>query len=163
METFTPIAMKCTKEQFEAVSPKLIGLKIKSISPFSDYKYLVNNLWGELKLISNVPDNYKGDHNRKVHEEWNEEIFLKACGRETEPTLTEQLQKAEAEVKRLKEAIEDSKIKEGDWCTFWDYDKSKFIIAKFQGNKFACITSGDYFLNCEKITDPELISKLNEL
>ena len=78
-------------------------------------------------------------------------------------TLKQQLQKAEAEVKRLKEAIEESKIKIGDWCTFWNHDKSKSIIAKFQGSKFACITSGDYFLNCEKITDPVLLESLNRL
>lgn len=78
-------------------------------------------------------------------------------------TLTEQLQKAEAEVKRLKEAIEDSKIKEGEWCRFWNYDKSDFIIAKFQGkNKFAC-TSGNYFFNCEKITDSVLLENLNKM
>lgn len=77
-------------------------------------------------------------------------------------TLQQQLQKAEAKVKRLREAIEDSKIKVGDWCKFWNHDKSKFIIVKFQGNKFACIISGDYFLNCEKITNPQLIELLEQ-
>src|SRR5690606_22092214 len=78
-------------------------------------------------------------------------------------TLKQQLQKAEAEVKRLRKAIEDSKIKNGDWCTFWDHDKNKFIIAKYQGNKFVCMTTGDYLLNCEKITDPDLLESLNKL
>ena len=165
METFTPIAMKCTQEQFEAVRPKLIGLKITSISPFSDYNYLVNNLWGELKLISNIPYNYNGSHNRKVYEEWNEKTFLKACGIETEPTLIEKLQKAEAEVKRLKEAIEDSKIKIGDWITFNNGSTKGF-------DKVEIINSSDYNIGtqfcyykeseCKKITNPELIKLLEQ-
>ena len=236
METFTPIAMKCTEEQFEAIRPKLIGLKITDMSPLSDYNYLVNNLWGELKLISNIPDHSKGSHNRKVYEEWNEETFLKACGIEVETlqekefdlsmcriivddaeqskklqelafkqgfrwglvdkivtnthkrvlyfnsedyritfssldyddsnfktfhftdvfkeTLEQRLQKAEAEVKRLKEAIEDIEIKIGDWVIINEEE----LIFKANDYDIKYLDSKH-----KKIQDQELIIKLNEL
>ena len=49
METFIPIAMKCTQEQFDAVRPKLRGLKIEDIKSLTDCNYLVNNLGGGSK------------------------------------------------------------------------------------------------------------------
>ena len=101
---FTPIAMKCTQEQFDAIKPKLKGLKVTNISSFSDCDYLVNNLGGERKLISNVMYHAKTDRNRVAHEEWNEEIFLKACGIEVY-SLEQQLEKAKAEVERLEKLI----------------------------------------------------------
>lgn len=159
METFTPIAMKCTQEQFEAIKPKLIGCKIESMDNFEEMPYLINYRNSEKNNITNYLREDKSVNGMVVYEEWNEEVFLKNCGIEVD-TLEQQLEKAKAEVKRLEKAIEDSKIKDGDWCTFWNHDKSKFIIAKFQGNKFACLTSGDYFLNCEKITNPQLIELL---
>lgn len=164
METFRPIAMRCTQQQFEEIKPKLKGVRIYDADfyRYSRSPYLTNNLSGEKGVISNIPEHYKSDYSRETYEEWNERIFLEACGIEVN-SLEQQLQKAEAEVKRLREAIEDSKIKIGDWCTFWNHDKSKSIIAKFQGNKFACLTSGDYFLNCEKITDSTLLESLNRL
>ena len=66
-------------------------------------------------------------------------------------TIEQQLQKAEAEVKRLKEAIEEeNNIKIGDWVVnkygvLWRYSEldSKHLLTK--------------------ITDQELINKLNEL
>ena len=76
----------------------------------------------------------------------------------------EQLEKDEAEVKRLKEAIEDSKIKVGDWGKFWDGDKDEFIISKIKKFNYGYVTlTSEHFLNCEKITNKELINKLNEL
>lgn len=78
-------------------------------------------------------------------------------------TLQQKEQRLLKELQQVKQQIEDSKIKEGDWCIFWNHDKSKSIIAKFQGSKFACITSGDYFLNCQKITDLYLLKRLNKL
>ena len=155
METFTPIAMKCTQEQFNAIKPKLIGLKITGISPFSDYNYLVNNLWGELKLISNIPYNYNGSHNRKVYEEWNEEIFLKACGIETE-TLQEKEQRLLKELEKVRKEIEKNKIKVGDFIYHYKanafyYIENKIILKNLLSSKI------------KKITAQELISKLNEL
>ena len=158
METFTPIAMKCTQEQFEDIKPKLkeIGKIGDLLFAFeNDNLYLVNNYNGE-KLYFDI--SYCGDFNRKVYEQWNEEIFLKACGIEVE-TLQQRLKKAEAEVKRLKEAIEDSEIKVGDWVK-----RTREGLELFKADK-----THDYrYINSEKhlyqkITDQELINKLNEL
>jgi len=90
MGKFTPIAMKCNQEQFEAIKPKLGGLKIKSIASFKACEYLLNNYMGEKLLISNNNASGKLDFpERIVHETWNEKIFLEACGIETTPTLEE--------------------------------------------------------------------------
>lgn len=123
---FTPIAMKCNKEQFEAVKPKLTAYK-SEIGSFKELTFLCNNLYGDNNVIANIYQSCKQDYNRIVHEEWNEEIFLKACGIEVE-TLQEQLQKAEAEVKRLQSLIdEENKPKVGDIGLFWDNDAPKKI------------------------------------
>lgn len=86
-----------------------------------------------------------------------------------ENTLEQQLQKAEAEVKRLQSLIEEeNKPKVGDVCKFWNDSKNSFIIGVLQtihpGCKHKYETIYDcQFPNCEKITDQELINKLNEL
>ena len=156
METFTPIAMKCTRKQFEAIKPKLNNFCLEGVK-YGMGRYYLTNWFGNVKKINFTWVENKGDHNRKVYEEWNEEIFLKSCGIEIEQsdtfkeTLEKRLQKAEAEVKRLQEAIENIKIKDGDWvyCSFGEY------IFKY--------THGRTLSDLKKITDPELISKLNEL
>ena len=71
-------------------------------------------------------------------------------------TIEQQLEKAEAEVKRLKEAIEDSKIKVGDFIYSYDanafyYIENKIILKNLLSSKI------------KKINDQELINKLNEL
>lgn len=72
-------------------------------------------------------------------------------------TLEQQLQKAEAEVKRLQSLIEEeNKIKVGDW-----------FLEKCTNNirKHIC-PEGSLYVNskeCEKITDQDLINKLNGL
>lgn len=151
MGTFRPTAMKCTLDQFETIKPKLkeMGKIGDLLFAFKDDNlYLVNNYNGE-KVYFDI--SYCGDYNRKVYEQWNEEVFLKACGIETEPTLAEQLQKAEAEVKRLKEAIYDSKIKIGDWVVSSLND----CIFRYQYGRLED--------DLTKIQDKELINKLNEL
>ena len=154
METFTPIAMRCTQEQFDAVKPKLECIKIESACDFETFPYLINYYADEENNIGNVHFNaVRNEHkNRKT---WNEEIFLKACGVEVN-TLEQQLEKAQAEVKRLKEAIEDSKIKVGDFIYSYDanafyYIENKIILKNLLSSKI------------KKINDQELINKLNEL
>lgn len=61
-------------------------------------------------------------------------------------TLEQQLEKAKAEVKRLEDEI--NKIKIGDWVVHNE------LVFKFNQNTIC---------KCEKITDQELINKLNEL
>lgn len=78
----TAIAMKCTQEQFDAVKGKLVGCKIGNITSFFEHYYLVNNNCGEQNLINNIP--IPNRFSRKIHETWNEQIFLEACGIEPE-------------------------------------------------------------------------------
>lgn len=151
METkFTPTAMKCTQEQFEAIKPKLKGCEIKSIGNFNVCNYLVNNLNENGNVVSNISESLKWNHNRVVHEQWNEEIFLKACGIEVE-TLEQQLEKAIAEVERIEQEIEESKIKIGDW-----------VISELNDCVFR-YQYGRVKDDLTKITDQELIKKLNNL
>ena len=79
---FTPIAMKCNKEQFEAIKPKLEKSEFEINIPYSFdfYQYLCNKQ-KEIRNFS-VPDS-----SRIFYETWNERIFLEACGIEIEETF----------------------------------------------------------------------------
>ena len=166
METFKPIAMKCTQEQFEAIKPKLKNCRVTDISGFYTHPYLINYRRKEEKNLTNYFKNTSDMYGLEVHEEWNEEIFLKACGIEVE-TLQQQLQKAESEVKRLKEAIEDSKIKVGDLvCYVSVHDKKVMLFGYCEDikNNDIYIGSLNYRSNqCKKITNAELINLLENL
>lgn len=105
---FTPIAMRCTQEQFEAIRPKLKGCALCFITDFNSYKYLINNAGGVKNVVTNISESGKSQFNRTVYEEWNEEIFLKACGIEID-TLEQQLERAKAEVERLEKLIKAKK------------------------------------------------------
>lgn len=85
------IAMRCNKEQFEAIKPKLHSRYILDLNVFEFYgdlnlskSYLVNFYCEEEKVKFS-----RFITGREVHEEWNEKIFLEACGIETIPTLEE--------------------------------------------------------------------------
>lgn len=82
-------------------------------------------------------------------------------------TLEQQLQKAEAEVKRLRKAIEDSKIKVGDLvCYVSIHNKKVMLFGYCEDIKDNNIYIGGLNYEskqCSKITDQELINKLNEL
>jgi len=87
-EHFEPIAMKCTQKQFESIKSilKENGFEIDSITDFNGCDYLTNNFVNN-KLISNIS---KSDRIGikvcdKVHETFNAETFLKACGIVSEP------------------------------------------------------------------------------
>jgi len=87
MKNKKPIAMRCDKEQFKAIKPKLekAKIEIKNISDnFGRYCYLVNNYIGK-RSVSNVSVLWIDEFNRIVHEQWNEKVFLEACGIDTEP------------------------------------------------------------------------------
>lgn len=69
-------------------------------------------------------------------------------------SLEQQLQKAEAEVKRLQYLFEEeNKIKVGDWCI-----RTDDCVFKVSGNDLNWARS-----HSKKITDQQLINKLNEL
>jgi hypothetical protein len=77
---FTPIAMRCTKEQFKAIEPKLKG-KVKISENLFDWfrenkSYLTND-FSDKKQVKFTNTMF---HNRTVYETWDEATFLKACG-----------------------------------------------------------------------------------
>lgn len=78
------IAMKCNQEQWDIIKGKLVGFLLAVSPGFRNYPYLVNNSLGNFDIINNFSSVSKRDHNREVHEIWNEQVFLEACGIETE-------------------------------------------------------------------------------
>jgi len=81
-----PIAMRCTQEQFESIKDR-INSEINSVSSFEIYPYLINFSDSE-RCISNIRkhnywDNY-WNQNPEIHETFNADIFLEACGDEVE-------------------------------------------------------------------------------
>ena len=86
--TFRPIAMRCSKEQYESVRDILSegGMEIDSISNnWDDLSYLVNNYNGKSKVVTNAYFLAKRDHDRIVFEEWNKDTFLEYCGIQSLP------------------------------------------------------------------------------
>lgn len=82
------------------------------------------------------------------------------------PNLQTQLENAKKEVERIEKLIEEeNKPKAGDWCIFWDNDKSNLCISKLW---YICHNTAEYhspeshYKNCEKITNPELIKLLED-
>lgn len=85
------IAMRCTQEQFDAVKPKL-ETKVFHIYNMTNFKkdcYLVNNYGGDLGHIINLECPIR--HVRELFEEWNEKVFLEACGISVIPDFEEVL------------------------------------------------------------------------
>lgn len=70
-----PIAMKCTQEQFDSIKDKINESFM--INKFDEYPYLINNFADKLGYISNTCEPI---FNAEVHEEWNAQVFLEACG-----------------------------------------------------------------------------------
>ena len=157
--------MRCTQEQFNAIKHKLTNLQ--SVTTFTKDMYLTNNLSGGKGFISNISGIYKRDHNREVYEEWNERIFLEACGI-IPCTIQDRLANLEKEIKEVKALIEEeNKLKIGDICKFWDDDKSKFIVGKLErfvdiADYLFCV-DGLVFKNCEKITDETFLKSFSNL
>lgn len=87
------IAMRCTQEQFEAIKPKLekAGEIGELRGAFIKYKYLTNNFGPKMDYFDFIGNDsyWEAEHGNNIHEEWNEKIFLEACGIETIPTLEE--------------------------------------------------------------------------
>lgn len=134
-------------------------------------EYNLINLKGRRsKWISSKPDEYMADNFLIFVKDYiktkNKKQYLERKGNIIETSITEQLQKAEAEVKRLQSLIEEeNKPKIGDWCRFYDDKKTKFSISKLNkidGDiRFSYETStGAYYNYAEKITNKELIKLL---
>jgi len=84
------IAIRCTQEQFDSIKDK-IASKINSVTSFETYPYLINFSDSE-RCISNIRkhnywDNY-WNQNPEIHETFNADIFLEACGVEAEKVFS---------------------------------------------------------------------------
>ena len=70
------IAMRCTQEQWDAIKDKLVNVNL--ITSFTHSNYLVNCYRDS--CITNVPYEYASAWTKEVYKEWNEQVFLDACG-----------------------------------------------------------------------------------
>jgi len=81
MKKFTPIAMKCTQEDWESIKDDLKELEIFSVHNFEIYEYLTNYFGRDNNCIGNI---FKGHFRLKdceeVYEKFDANIFLNACG-----------------------------------------------------------------------------------
>lgn len=77
---FKAIAMQCTEEHFDTIAPKLLkgGCTITS-GYWGNNCYLINNYQGIEKAISSTKV-FPEHRRREVHEQWDEKVFLEACG-----------------------------------------------------------------------------------
>jgi len=83
MKKFTPIAMKCTQEDWDSIKSKFSKKQISSINDFDNFGYLVNNHFGlELKLANLSKSNGTG---RTSYKKFDANIFLNACGIDYKP------------------------------------------------------------------------------
>ena len=76
--------MKCNQEQWDSIKEKLVHYSEKCCNDFKTFNYLVNNSGGVLNTINNIDSYWKASYNRQSYETWNEQVFLEACGIETE-------------------------------------------------------------------------------
>ena len=76
---YKPIAMRCTREQFESIRDR-INLPIKDISSFKNFPYLTNNFYSE-NVVSNIGYTNACVKREKI-ETFDAEYFLDCCGRE---------------------------------------------------------------------------------
>jgi len=74
-----PIAMRCTQEQFESIKDRII-YNIDYIGDFNSFPYLTNEYNINLVNIGNTSNTY----GREIHEIFDADIFLEACGVEVE-------------------------------------------------------------------------------
>ena len=79
--------MKCNQEQWDSIKEKLVDYSEKCCNDFKNFNYLVNNSGGVLNTINNIDSYWKASYNRQSYATWNEQIFLEACGIETEKTF----------------------------------------------------------------------------
>lgn len=134
---------------------------------------LINLKGRKSKWIASKPNENMADDFLKFVQEYiylkNKKKYLERKNNNIiESPLTEQLEKAKAEVKRIEQEIEGSRIKVGDVCKFWDNNENSFVIGVvqyvYENAKLKYETIFDcQFPNAEKITDQELINKLNNL
>lgn len=86
MENVRNIAMKFNKEQFNAIEPKLkkSGIELNVWDIGTENCYLTNN-WDYRFCIGNHSQNHSSFKRCDTYEQWNEKVFLEACGIFEEP------------------------------------------------------------------------------
>jgi len=144
-EHFEPIAMKCNKEQFNELKPILDEFKISLgyVEFFNTYPYLFNHFIIKAdKTIVVTNRCLSSVTNEIVYNEFNAEIFLKACGIvEVEKTyqLSETFVKELCKEPNILEAfvregiIEDDKLEVGKWYKWTENEISvKFKITELE-------------------------------
>ena len=158
---FTPIAMLCNKEQFEAIKPKLKGIVINSVNRFDYYPYLTNTD-GNSDTINNITKKgfgYLWRRFENIYETWNERIFLEACGIETEETF--EITKETIIKYKMKDEFPEVFKKEEQ--NGWYKDKEYPLWLGFFENDcliYGFNTEGDYFINKKPRLDTD---KTNDL
>lgn len=78
------IAMKCNQDQWDSIKDKLVGCELVGIGNFVTYDYLINYRFGNKNHITNYTWLAVRGDEAEIHTEWNEQVFLDACGIETE-------------------------------------------------------------------------------
>ena len=74
----TPVAMRCTHEQYIIIKPKLetLGYTVP-VRITANYKcYIINNFRNNIGELNIISAGDKTNYNRIVLEEWNEELYL---------------------------------------------------------------------------------------
>jgi len=155
-DTFTPIAMKCTKEQFEEIKPILkdFNVRIAQLTKFDNHCcYIINDLSQTIKpSVTNCSISDKKKY-KNLHETFNAETFLNACGIfESEETLpikkTTLLQLAENNsfsesiIKKEFPQLFESELVVGKW-----YKSTHGSLLCFQGKYSQIDNSGSYGFN----------------
>jgi len=76
-----PIAMKCTREQFDSIKDRIEASNIES---FVEYPYICNFYYNKKELVTNTKIPYKIASEHEIHETFDANIFLQACDIEVE-------------------------------------------------------------------------------
>lgn len=162
---FRPIAMKCSKEQFDAVKGKLVGAIIDDISSFESCSYLVNNYSNQTLVISNINGLTKSNYGRQVLEEYCEKTLLECCGIDVKDEVNEldQLRKENEELKQqLKELQDQPKV--GDVCLFWDNGVNEYTLGLLREHSDDSYWSNNsYYHNCILYTDENLKKVIEQI
>jgi len=75
----TPIAMKCTKEQFDGIKDRLVEMGYKLYDcrlQTNGWNYITNSDSGDLGCICSTSEAYNEQYNRTVFETFNPDLFL---------------------------------------------------------------------------------------
>lgn len=161
---FTPIAMRCTEEQFKAIEPKLKEHNIKNkdvVFNLESYPYLTNFYSQEPYCLgSTKKSTHRGEETRWL-ECWDEDIFLKACGIEVNTyTVSKEfiLEGYNAACSTWKAKIEAQfpelfpKLEVGRWLK--DDTNQKWLMYRDVKNIYGFDTLGNWFYRENESYEP---------